>query len=627
MAPFEPHSSEPIGLSERHLRILAAGVRGGDGPDDPPAPAAGDPAPAATTDPPAPAPAETDPAAPAGDAPPAEGDPPTPLASIPELPADLAAEDPEALRALATSIVEAREALVQNARTEDDLAAIAEASARRNAIAAELQRRVDEAQRVRAGVQEQVEAFANEPALPEPEPALASMSPARPPAAVIAAARGEQAPAAQQASASPARTRPRAALVAAVGTDGAQVGQTMDFTDLGEALDRTKNSEARSIVASLQPFSETRDLDVPLLGRESIERNTELMLEARDEWYAARRADRDGSPMTAAICEPLDILREIPDAFVTDEPIRDLFPTRPASRGGFQFFTSAALSSVNGSVDLWDETDQAAVSPTNQATWKPCIVVACPTATSIKAEAIVACLIWDNTQEMSNPESIANLMNALRAWRARRKEGRILERIDALSHPYVFATDYGAASTMIAGLNSAFARATYLNRQAENEYVAIVPPGALGAVATDLGMRGFGSDEARDTVRYILDHVPGLREIRASLDPSLAGEPSLPFPALPAVGGAVGLLPTLSDAYRIRLVEPGAAIYSETGQVNVGTTTDASLLRQNRTMYFSEEYLFLAKQGPAPWIRIDMDLCVNGARAGWVTPTACGDLS
>src|SRR6185436_9081746 len=124
--------------------------------------------------------------------------------------------------------------------------------------------------------------------------------------------------------------------------------------------------ETRSIVASIRPYSEMAEFasgDVPLLGTGSPEQNSAWMRETREAFLAAMRGETLDARM-AAICEPLDILRDIPDAFNTAEPVRAIFPSRPASRLGFQYFRSVGLANVIGAVNLWDETDQAAVTRT-----------------------------------------------------------------------------------------------------------------------------------------------------------------------------------------------------------------------------------------------------------------------
>jgi hypothetical protein len=606
-----PYSHDISDLSPRNRAIFLAGVRGADGeePTDPNAPAAPE-APSAEV------PADGAPVAADDAATPVEAAQ-DPLALVPALPEDLAAPAVEDLYALAQQIESVRDELRSQSGREA-IVAVREATDRRNAVAAEITRRIDQDRQDREEMEALNAELANEAPLPAPELSMASATPTPPTAAQLASARGPQ-PTAAQSPTPPQPARPRVALLA--GAADRTGGDEISLDVVGESLDRAKNNEARTIVASLPPFTETAGLDVEVLGSGSTEHNSRLMRETREAWDAVRRAQRHGEtpdPMLAAICEPLN----------TSEPVRGIFPSRAASRLGFQFFQSVGLAALDTSVALWDETDQASVAAETASTWKPCLLVDCPDPVTIKAEAVVACLLWDNTQEMSNPENIANLLNALAALRARTKEGRILHRIDQLSHRYTHEGDYGAVPTLIEALNSAMARAVFANREDENTYTAIIPPGAVHLLGIDLASRGFEAQTVNDVFGYVRDRVPGLGEVVMSLDASLGTasftEPSLPFDALTAVGDTTpDALPRLDGTYRIRLVEPGAAIYSETGALNVGTSTDSTLLRMNRTQYFAEEYLFLAKQGPAPWFSLDVELCGNGARAGWVTPFDC----
>src|SRR4029077_5387394 len=115
-------------------------------------------------------------------------------------------------------------------------------------------------------------------------------------------------------------------------------------------------------------------------------------------------------------------------------PVADIFPARPAGRGGVQYTPSGQLSDVSGAGALWDEAKQAAVDPANSATWKPCVEYTCPPVQTAVLEAITQCVTFPITLEMSNPERVRNLNNALGALRARTYEGRILQRIDQLSY-------------------------------------------------------------------------------------------------------------------------------------------------------------------------------------------------
>ena len=228
---------------------------------------------------------------------------------------------------------------------------------------------------------------------------------------------------------------------------------------------------------------------------------------------------------------------------------------------------------------------------------------------------------------MSNPEYVANLLNALNALRARTKEGRILQRIDALSSAYTYVGGgYGAIPTLIAMLNTATAQAVFTNRLDLPRYTVLLPPGLVHVLCIDEAGRGYNSDTVTDVLKYVTDRCPDVRSVEMTLDASLGAEPGLPFAALNTPGAAAVALPSLDDGsgqHRVRIVDPAAAIYGETGDLNIGTSRDPQLLRQNKTQYFAEEYLLLAKHGPEPWFSIDVTLCPDGSRAGLIEPFGC----
>lgn len=551
----------------------------------------------------------------------AEGD------ASPTVPEDLTAVEVEALRSLYGELGDHLATIREGARTRADVDQINTVVAQRRAIFDEIGQRAEEDRQVQEELRTLDESLREETPLPEPAVPVASVTPPVPTAAAIAAARGTQAPAAQQASA-PARPRVRVPLLAAVSGGRVSAGAEMTVADLGDALDRNKRGETRTIVASFQPFEElgTGGGAIPeLVGRGSAERNSELMREARNEHSAMRR----GEPMQGAICTPLDIMRDIPDEFNTSEPVTGIFPARPAGRLGFQFFPSVDLSAVTAGVAQWGETEQAAVDVDDPDTWKVCLDVGCPTAQTTKATAVVGCLTWDLTTEMSNPENIANLTSALTAMRARAKEGKVLSLIDATSHHYRFEGNYGAVPTVIEVLNTVIAQATFASRLEESMYSAILPPGVVAMLAIDLANRGYNPDTVTDVLTYVRDRVPGIRDVIMSLDVSIGSgvnaEPS-PFYGLNPIG-SLDDLPSLdakSGGYHpIRVIDPDDYLYYETGALNVGTTRDSQLIRANKVQYFAEEFLGLAKQGPSPAFRVDTRLCHDGARAGLVEPAGC----
>jgi hypothetical protein len=567
--------------------------------------------------------------------PPAEHNPddgtpmPAPVHPVPEVPDEAAIQtaDEGELRELHAAL----EAFRVEARERMDVDAVRQARAEMDRIAAEIaRRRADEARRVEELAAEDQTAPV---ALPEPAPVLAGANAS---AAQLASIKstlpGAQTPAVKN---PPPVTppRPRAALTAAAGNDLVSQGTEMTLEDLGRVLDRAKTGrEGQAILASIPAFAADPDgLPELLSGDNGAPRNDRLIREAQDDWRARVREGRDPAEMvagrTAAICGPLDIMREIPDAFVTNTPVADMFPSRPAGRGGWQFTRSGELVDVAGAVSLWNEANQAAVDPNTASTWKPCKTFVCPTAQSATVEAIVECVQFDNTLEMSNPERVRNLQNAVDALSARTYEGRILQRIDALSHPFRFTGDYGALPALIEAINSLVPQLTWWNRLEAGNYDLIVPPGVLNILAIDRANRAYGSEMDAGTVLQVLAAaLEGVARVVVSLDPSLGGEPGTFMDPLPLVGVEAqrGAIPYISGGvYRMRLVDPAAAIYATTGEVNAGVLRDANMVRQNRTGYFTERFFMLEKNGPQPWANIDVKLCADGSRAGLVAPNGC----
>lgn len=557
----------------------------------------------------------------------AEGAPAEP-APIPDLPADIEAADEGDLRALYGQFEEThaarREAGVTGTAQLDELRAIRD---RQNAIAGELTRRRDEASQVA----EQLAAMDAEQPAPLPEvPAMASVS-----AAAVAAARGSQPLVAQRPSTPASPPRPVVPMLASAAGEGVAAGDEITMAQLGQLFHRYENAKAPVILASLPAFEDGTVVERGdmLHSDNGANRNDAIIEQAVADWRA-RRAGTAPRAMTAAICDPLDIIREIPDAFDASEPVAAIFPSRPAGRLGYQFTPSLILADIAAGVTLWDEADQAAVNVADSGTWKPCVVVTCPSVQTVRAEAVPGCLSFDNTTEMSNPARITNATNALNAVRARTKEGRLLQLIDNNSSKYrvpAAGTDYGALPAVIEAINTVIAQVVYANRLDNPDYVLILPPAVVAILTIDRANRAYGREEDAVTqvLSYLESNLDGVSRVVRTLDASLGGEPGIPFPALPlstVAGGPLGLtsLPAIEGGdYRLRLVDPAAAIYATTGQMNVGVTRDSNQLRQNRAQYFVEDYFMFAKHGPQPWATIDMILCGDGARAGLVTPDAC----
>lgn len=473
------------------------------------------------------------------------------------------------------------------------------------------------------------QAASSRPATATPAAATAGLTPAG-----VAAARPAQSTAASRPQTQPAR--PRAAFVAAAGQTEVQQGVEVDYARIGQMADAAKHrlqgqsmGPVKAFIASIPAFEDMSDLGVqPLSANLSLSQNDQLVREAVEAWKI--RSGRMEAPVgrTAAICDPLDIIREIPDCSTARDPFGDSLPQRPAGRLGFQFTPAISLSALDGAVTGgWTDAVQALVDPDDNTTWKPCIDIGCPTPDSVRAEAITACVTFDVTTELSSPERVQDVLSKLDALRTRKRTVRLLSIADGLSSLYTFTStfDYGAFPALIEGAMSTMARAVYAERIDEGDYNVYLPPGLVETLATDLVGRAYQDTEAMaqaqaDIVRMV-ESITGLRVVRL-LD-AVAGNP---FAALNPPGDAADALPALGGSgmvFPVRFIAPEAALYFSTGEERTGLESSPELMRQNKRQWFSEEFVGLAKHGCHPWFRVDMTLCPNGARTGFNTPVAC----
>ena len=473
---------------------------------------------------------------------------------------------------------------------------------------------------------------------PAAAPALAQVAAARGDAAVIPAA---------------ARTRARVEWVGVpASADVVTAGSPMALDEMGRKMTQAMRSSfvGETHIAAIPALGE--EFGALLSRRNSVDHNDELIAESISAWKSRMFPDSAPRARTAAICDPLDIIREIPDCGVDDAPFSDSFPFRGAGRLGFQFTRSTALNPP-GSVSptLWTDADQTGVDPDDSATWKPCDVAVCATPVETRAEEIVWCLTYDDSTEMSSPEVVRDTLIKLNRRRIRRREGYLLRRYDQLSSGYALtAPSIGAAMPdLIDTMNRVIAILSNSDRL-DPTFFAWLPPDLLKALASDRA-RKFSTaacdpcDLSEELNRGVMGvsrwtHLRDLSDNRYDLAP--LGEvptPLIPDETTPLAPAGVFLSPApagdfaptpldavndLCGTFRVRIGDPSAFLAYTTGQINTGVLRDAALVRQNRSQQFGKEWLGIAKHGCAPSAYIDVTIVPSGGRVGTVAPvTAC----
>ena len=428
------------------------------------------------------------------------------------------------------------------------------------------------------------------------------------------------------------RDKARVAYVAGAAQQKFSQGKPLDWGDLARAFDSVRLSappgsgRQSAVVANLPAFEDTDELGVEMLTDvNSTVMNDRLIAESVDvhrEQRAARLAGVEFVPAdahVAAICEPLDIIREIPQCGETDTPFTDLFPQRPIGRLGFTFTRASAAADTNGAITLIDIDDfEAALDEDDTATWKPCIPIDCATPVTVTAEELVTCVTVQTSTEMSSPERVQEFMHKLRVQRARRREQIQLTRWDATASGYNFSgqNGVGAVPTFVEAVETLTPQLAYVERLDETDWEVVIEPGYLNKLTIDLHMvcNPVELAAARADTLAMLRTLTG-RRITVLRD----FKGSNPFQTQPSAG-AEDDLDALPTTDRIRLVPASAYIYGSTGEEATGWQVDPQLVRMNRKQAFTAEYFLLAKHGCHPAAYIDLTSIPDGGRAGTVTP-------
>lgn len=424
----------------------------------------------------------------------------------------------------------------------------------------------------------------------------------------------------------------RVAYVAGAGQQTYVQGKALDWDSMGRAWDSVRLSvprtggQVQAVVANLPAFEDTPDLGVEMLTnvRSTVE-NDRLIAETVAAHQARREARLAGvewvapDAHTAAICTPLDIIREIPQCGETDTPFTDLFPQRPIGRLGFTFTRGSSASDVDGAITLIDIDEfEAQLDENDTETWKPCIPIECAEPVEVTAEELVTCVTVQTSTELSSPERVQEFMHKLKVQRARRREQLQLSRFDDTASGFTFTghNGYGTLPSLVEAVETLMPQLAYPERLSETDWDIVLEPGLLEKLTID---RHNVCNQAEmpgaraETLSWLRSHLG--RPITVLRD--FKGASS--FQAIPAMGDEAALQ-ALPAVDRIRLVPTGAYIYGSTGEEATGWQTDPQLVRQNRKQAFTAEYFLLAKHGCHPAAYIDLESTPDGGRGGCVTP-------
>lgn len=409
-------------------------------------------------------------------------------------------------------------------------------------------------------------------------------------------------------------------------------GTHLDMPQLGQVITEviaSGRSTGKGVVAALPGFDITPGMPHAILdGNLSASQATALINESVVAHNVRRRLINEGrlaeiDGVTAAICTPLDIIRDVPECGVTDTPFSDIFPQRGVGRLGFTYFPQMALIDTDPAVNIWDDEAQDNVDEGDPTTWKPSPLIQCLPAVSVTAEELVASARVDLSTQISQPEQVVQFMHKLAVQRARRREQYLQGKFDATASGYTHAGYYGALVSLLE-TGELLERLVYSERLDEGDYDLVLEPGHMRKLILDEDSRVFGDTLAsrRAGIEAKLKDELGVGRIVVLRDFRSGGG----YDDINAAGDPAVAMPRLYDANRVRFVPASAYIFGATGEDSTGWESDPQLVRQNRMQWFSKEWLLLAKHGCHPAAYIDVTSCASGARANGIEPVDCAEL-
>lgn len=434
------------------------------------------------------------------------------------------------------------------------------------------------------------------------------------PEAIAAAVSGVQSDATVTDETSPARRR--VAITASSTTAGLSRGAEMtvgDWTSLHKHAARTGEGTVQkfaSIERNLGDGPVVSDRNTPL-------QNSVIMA-------SAGMGAEDIAPISAAACYcgPFETMKDITTIGLDDRPVLGLFRTVPVT-GPFNYIRELNVADVAAGVTQWECTDQDAVDPAVQATWKPCVDLDCATPTQVDPYSIVACGKHDIFQQLSHPELIDDFIAKLGIRYARLAEQLLLDQILADSTVLTYAaTNLGLLWELEVVLGHLTGLASYGQRIRWSDYALILPPGLMEAIIADEHVRGFSRGANRSDIMAQLREL-GVGQIVESLDVNSTAEAQYlaAIGAYVSPGGTVAFDPnTAIGTYDIHVVPLSSYTVGQSTLVDAGFTRDADLIRQNKVQYFVEGAEFIEKMNDVPSFTIRLTGYGNGGRSALATP-------
>jgi len=419
----------------------------------------------------------------------------------------------------------------------------------------------------------------------------------------------------------------RLVLTASANATGTPAGTTFDL-DTGPGRERFAATLLRSINAGRNYRGPRVELPIASIGaydpREVYGAERTLN---RDAESNARKIDAVTSLSAirgqGGICAPPPIQYDLPILGTDARPVRDggMLARFGADRGGIRTLPPAMLADVTGGVGVWTEAND--VTPSSPSV-KPCVRLDCPEETETLVDAITQCLTVGNFRARYFPEQVAEWVTKVAQYAARVAETKMLTEIGAGSHQVTAGRssgDMGTTRAVLAALDLHNARLRNFHRMDPEFPVRVgLPAWLLDNMIVDLSREQPGAATERlATADSLLTSFFTERNMNVTW--FIDGETGQIF------GGQSDGHLTAWPSHVIGYVYPeGTWLGLDGGSLDIGVTRDATLNTVNDFQMFSEIMEGVHFHGYES-TRLDIDICPSGATSAAIAFNPCASSS
>ena len=383
------------------------------------------------------------------------------------------------------------------------------------------------------------------------------------------------------------------ALVASAGIEGVNEGAILDREAFGSAMmekrrrmvSTPRGMREEVIVASVNyPTSEARTL-----RENDIEGNMRKIKEALEPEALAA---------SGGLCAPLTPYYDLAQVAVAARPVRDSLVGFNASRGGVIVGTPATIADIDTAITVVTAEQDAAGG---SSAVKGCQHIECPPFTEVTVDVIARCLEIGNLTGRTYPELVAQWTELVMAAHARTAEGLMLDAISGYSTQVTQGAQYGALSTLLAGVLQARAGMISRHRMAKDAvFQAWLPEWVDGLLVNDLENSQF------DRFSYDLDGVIALLRSRGIQPTFYKDEATGDNQIFPAQGA--GALETWPNEVAWGIAPANSFMFVDGGTLDLGLVRDSVLNSTNDYQIFAETF---------------ENVAFIGVESLWVTSTVC----